>query len=106
MSEKVVRLDDRRGSGETSAEFRVCVECVHHRFREPDHPHGAEATGNNRCTATTHERGINPVTGQDQYFIVNDLGKRVPTRDEHPDCYDMNPDGKCPNFVSIATLGK
>lgn len=45
-----------------------------------------------RCGAVAHDKGIDPVTGDECYY-THESG--WVTDEKHPPCIDMNPEGEC-----------
>ncbi len=69
----------------------VCINCRHHE--------GKGTWYNHICK---HEEGVrqqeqNPVTGEIEFSMKNDLGRSVFVEEEYPYCRDVN-HGNCPLY--------
>jgi len=74
---------------------KICVNCKHHI--------GAGIWYNHYCLAPELERpvGQDPVTGDESHYTTNDLGRVYFGAEHHPNCRDVNTEGKCPSYLTI-----
>lgn len=76
--------------------MNICVRCKHY-SHEVQNPAAPNVWYNHFCghPSMAREPGVDPVTGEKCFFSRSDLGRVVPTDDQHPHCRDVNHDGNC-----------
>jgi len=70
-----------------------CAFCLH--IPDPRRKHSDNDWYDYRCSAVVNDKKIDFVTGKEAY-ATHEAG--FLTEDKHPNCKDMNTDGKCTLF--------
>lgn len=81
-------------------QITICTNCVHFKNAEANDKSRSEIWYNHLCLAHPLPKSINFVTGIEQYYIENDIGKIVFTDQEFKYCKDIN-DGKCQKYIQL-----
>lgn len=80
-------------------DMTICAKCKHFLGKERGTPR-EDIWYNHFCTASPRKVEIDPVTGKERYYAVNDLGQEYYTHEKYMFCRDVNK-GNCPKFEPL-----